>query len=438
MRRRCFLPLARLATVFGLLVASCPVASQTLGWTMIDSVTPRIEFRGIDCFDDRHCVTLGRDLAYQRMFVYRTTDGGATWGRIAREEEHFEGEDFWGRYLAIAHPSPSTIVVTCAPNIFLSTTDAGATWRVRELPEPYIERIAFVDSLHGIVSGYKGVVVTTDGGETWNAEYPRDTTALSIGAVAISQPGRLLVLGAQLTPLSLTFTMTSRDTGKSWLVSEPSIEAYRNDIMFIDETNGWISGSLRLESDNRVRDMFYRTTDGGATWEHVHDAVGTPPWEITDIDFADAAHGIAGGIQTKLQMTTDGGRTWERQFIQTDMERFSQIYVAYPSVDRAFAVSAEGGIYRFDRVSSASAPGPSAGGLSVVARTSPGLRVVLAFGGARGVVRYTVYDALGQFVTSGASRSDRAAAEITGLRPGLYLVRASDAHDAGTATFVAR
>jgi photosystem II stability/assembly factor-like uncharacterized protein len=91
------------------------------------------------------------------------------------------------------------------------------------------------------------------------------------------------------------------------------------EVHFVDEWHGWAIG---------MEGAILRTTNGGATWEHVDDPWGYGGWAI---HFANAAEGWAAGGECGdpqpgyIMHTTDGGDTWELQIDKYDIP-FTRFY----------------------------------------------------------------------------------------------------------------
>lgn len=143
------------------------------------------------------------------------------------------------------------------------TTTAGVTWQTLKLPVNHLESIHFVNELVGYVSGPDDTGGTiwrsVDGGATW-----RDITP------ALLPAGELNLWGCY----------------------------------FVDENVGVVIGG-----GCGVNQQFYRTTDGGASWQLFEQA--EPSTGLADAILYEAdGFGLAVS-SSRLWMTQDGGRTWE-------------------------------------------------------------------------------------------------------------------------------
>ncbi|RMH16119.1 MAG: oxidoreductase, partial [Gemmatimonadetes bacterium] len=122
-----------------------------------------------------------------RGVVLRTTDGGATWTRLATpagDSLQFRDVDaFDERTAALLSAGPGTL------SRLYRTRDGGATWTLQFLmdhPDGFLDCAAFWDADTGFaygdaVEGVLYVLRTDDGGRTW--------TRLGAGALPAAQPG---------------------------------------------------------------------------------------------------------------------------------------------------------------------------------------------------------------------------------------------------------
>ncbi|MCI0521447.1 MAG: exo-alpha-sialidase [Chloroflexi bacterium] len=176
----------------------------------------------------------------------------------------------------------------------LKTGDGGAAWRDVSPPEPVPpegtskEAIGyFLDDLTAWVTFYNPggypppnpatVWHTRDGGQTWQASAPLDTSELA----EIFGP---------------------------------------TDLQFVDAQNGWLLSHVGVGM-NHDYVVLYRTQDGGATWQRVlapfNDVSGVQACMKNELYFSDAqngwltgsCNGVAAGVL--LFKTADGGETWQ-------------------------------------------------------------------------------------------------------------------------------
>jgi photosystem II stability/assembly factor-like uncharacterized protein len=187
-----------------------------------------------------------------RFILIKTTDGGATWNELPRENspQAIEGD---GGFAA----SGTCIAVQGKANVWLGSgggavarifrsSDGGNTWKAAETPitagnaSSGIFSIAFKDARNGVIVGgdYKkeseagnNVAVTSDGGATWTlAKGPRPSGFRSAVAYVPGTRGPMIVaVGPSGSDYSL-------DNGASW-VSLGSMGFHA--VSFAGRDSGW-------------------------------------------------------------------------------------------------------------------------------------------------------------------------------------------------------
>ena len=117
-----------------------------------------------------------------------------------------------------------------------------------------------------------------------------DGQAVNSHYVAVGERGHILV---------------SQDKGQSWTQSKVPTCNLITALYMHDERLGWAVGHDA---------MILRTTDGGATWEIIHQA---PELELPllDIFFHNENEGVAIGAYGYYLESTDGGDTWSERII---------------------------------------------------------------------------------------------------------------------------
>ncbi|GEM_PF-5236382 len=185
--------------------------------------------------------------------------------------------------LGIHFFSPLRGIINGTQNTMRLTTDGGETWTTPEYPDVGIlADIDFVDSLVGWISTPPGLLMSTNGGDTWSL---------------IPIPGH---------------------NGGA--------------ISFVDREYGWAGGGSYVSSSGWIS----RTTDGGVTWTP---QVKNLDADIIRISFFDRSAGCAVGSFGRILWTDDGGENWR----ECESPTGSYIYwVQMLSPNEAMA-SAEGG-----------------------------------------------------------------------------------------------
>jgi len=97
------------------------------------------------------------------------------------------------------------------------------------------------------------------------------------------------------------------DGGDTWMAVAAGTKANLWAVHFDEEGTGLIGGGdTPWQNDGKSSGIIRRTTDGGVTWETVHEGNN----RISDFSFIDAKIGFAGGVGGRLLKTEDGGATW--------------------------------------------------------------------------------------------------------------------------------
>ena len=231
-------------------------------------------------------------MATAELDVYRSTDGGETWSRVADARNgatESSGFPFIGAKLDVTFVNSTTGWITGGNGmdrdwmLLYVTQDAGRSWQPQNLSLP-----------PQIAPHWSG----------W-AEPPIFFTARE-GILPVSYS----ILNESFESIArvVVFYMT-RDGGTRWTYSTPvSVTRMGPPSSFADVNHGWISDGAAL----------YATIDGGRLWTKVEP---TPLIaEVKQLDFispqvgwAVRSYALQSGIHQAppfLLRTLDGGRTW--------------------------------------------------------------------------------------------------------------------------------
>lgn len=198
----------------------------------------------------------------------------------------------------------------CSTSSILKTTDGGKSWNrhIEDVGEWRFYDIRFLNDKIGFVVGGKsffglnGILLkTTDGGETWQDVRPESLPILT--HISIVDEENIWICG-----YGTTILFTS-DLGASWTKKKLNTNvSWFTTIQFVDQYNGWVG------ADNNDSYGFFRTTDGGNTWQQIKNEIY---WVngVQAIFFVDQLNGwlapVLGFGFTAINSTTDGGLTWE-------------------------------------------------------------------------------------------------------------------------------
>lgn len=191
--------------------------------------------------------------------------------------------------------------------LILVTTDGGKTWERRPSgTTKALSAISFADHQHGFVVGSGGTLLaTTDGGVTWRPQNSETKDQL-LGVYALT-PAQVFVVGAFGTLLS------TYNGGRSWVKHELKwdilieqivkntgyVEPNLNAVYFSSSETGWVVGEFGL---------VLHTGDGGKTWASQRYGSDLP--QLYKVRFRDDYRGLAVGQAGNLIQTNNGGQRW--------------------------------------------------------------------------------------------------------------------------------
>lgn len=200
------------------------------------------------------------------------------------------------------------------------TTDGGTTWNASSQPSfpNGINNISFSDTLHGWASGtFSGSEVfiwkSNDGGLTWSQKFFKDNYQL-YGTAARGAQGNITVgLFHQIGIRDTGKIFSTTDGGQAWTEGTlgDTITALGN-ISFIDSLHGWMDGYYIDTSDNSQHPGFFRTINGGISWQLVKQVVYYFSFVDTSNGFAYTGYDNNGLF---IGRTRDGGLTWQPMYL---------------------------------------------------------------------------------------------------------------------------
>ena len=197
-------------------------------------------------------------------------------------------------FSAAAFQSANKVVLTTTHGYLYSTTDKGTTWQRKELNDSlFLQDVAFIDSLHGmVIDGWKNIFITNDGGATWK----RTQTPTVFGPNKLSLPSKDT---AYLCGLAGNI-WRSTDAGESWNQQASATSRDLYSMYFFDARSGIIMGD---------RGTLLKTTDAGEHWAQVS-IIGDNTHSWLAADFFGRDTGIVAGFGHFLT-TTNGGKDWK-------------------------------------------------------------------------------------------------------------------------------
>ena len=216
----------------------------------------------------------------------------------------------------VAFPTPSTGFMA-GGNHFYRSTDSGKTWVKDATVTTNPVTVNFFNQQYGYAVGDAGVIVTTNGGATW-----QNKRFIPGGDVWFVTPSTGYLAG-------YSSLYKSTDTGSTWipLIQRP----YPQSIFFLNEQQGWFGG----------RDSLYQTQNGGASWTGQKVTNG----DVRTIYFSNSSIGWL-TADSSVYRTTNGGSTWAKISLGAsafDLQ-FLNTQIGYVSITNSVLKTTDGGL----------------------------------------------------------------------------------------------
>ena len=324
-----------------------PVAThgQSPAWESL-KVETTASFRGLSVVDDRVVWASGT-----RGTVIRTIDGGTTWSvESLPGAATFDLRGIHARNANVAH-------VAATSGRIWRTTDGGRSWSLRYQSADtsmFLDAIVFVSDRVGFtlgdpMGGRFVMLVTRDGGDTWNEGPTNSRPEAMEGEAAFAASGTSLVfsnpqLGWLGTGGSVARVFRTVNGGASWTVAPSAIPPRAGSggvfsVAFAGLLNGIVVGG-DYERPDSTRGTSAFSQDGGVTWQP---SASFPRGYRSGVAMRRVNTGemiaIAVGT-TGSDISRDGGRTWS----PLDGTAFNSVQFAPSGV--AFAVGGRGRVAR--------------------------------------------------------------------------------------------
>jgi photosystem II stability/assembly factor-like uncharacterized protein len=286
--------------------------------------------------------------------VVKSTDGGASWTAIL---------DSCGS-LALAPSLPSRLYARTADGL-LRSDDGGATWT--KLGTSGQGSVSLASGAVGdfLVSGMfvasdrpdtilandgdAGVLLSTDGGETWRAVAGRPGLSQVI-AEAPDDPSTFYAGGI---PFGI---FKSTDGGESWAFATQSSGPVSVLALAIDPSNPLTiyavqDGNGGFDANDPNAPLVWRSTDGGATWTQAN-FQGLSDVIVSQGLFYDARtpgmlYAVTTGETARVFRSLDGGATWQDLSEGGLSHRWSNSAVLDPAPGGGLYWATNHGLYRW-------------------------------------------------------------------------------------------
>jgi photosystem II stability/assembly factor-like uncharacterized protein len=293
--------------------------------------------------------------------VWKTIDGGRTWRPIF-DEVHVPSIGA----LALAPSNPNIVYVGTGDQLegdgVFKSTDAGATWKnvgLRDvhhisslIVDPRNPDIVLVGTYDFVSTGeMRGVFKTSDGGRTWNRVLFKDPSTGIADMVAAPDDASIVYAASyspQFDPATRRTTRSeshvwrSSDKGSTWQqVAEAGLP---------DNPRGRIGVAVAPGANGRrvyaiMNQGFFRSDDGGATWQQSTKdprVVGSGYFSRTYADPHNSE--VVYVMQTATYKSTDGGKTFAAWKGEPSGEDDHVIWIDPADSKRIFMGTDQGGV----------------------------------------------------------------------------------------------
>ena len=269
--------------------------------------------------------------------IVHTDDGGLTW----TSQDAGTSVDLW----AAACVGPSRCWAVGPWGNILHTSD-GATWGPQVSNTTVgLTAVDFVDQSHGWAAGNgrgtspPGVVHTTDGGLTWEAQAlpasPPGVDGLwQLDGIDFVDSNNGWAVGGRP---GVGMVLHTDNGGADWSVQDFTTagEALA-DVFFLDANNGWAVGGGGV----------IHTDDGGATWRRQTTPIAA---DLQSVAFGGAGNGWVVGAGGEILHTIDGGASWtQTSATVTGIPSLMLWSVAFADAEHGWATGEYGVILRYD------------------------------------------------------------------------------------------
>jgi len=249
-----------------------------------------------------------------------TKDGGKTWTSSEAITEKMYG---------VSAVNDSLIFAVGKSGSIFKSYDGGISWSQSQEGERPHNDVSFKGAFGVIVGYYGSILVSTDYGETWTDktvdinDHLNDVEVVNDAcAFAVGDDG---------------YIVCTTDTGATWTVKEYGVSYYGfNRVSFVNELEGYATG----ENYSKNSFMFYRTLDGGQTWQSMSGDGIEKSDRYNLIDFASTGEGWIAGNQG-IMHTTDTCNTWSHCNVRGVLD------LQVVDSKNAFALASGNKIYRY-------------------------------------------------------------------------------------------
>jgi photosystem II stability/assembly factor-like uncharacterized protein len=307
--------------IFFLIIScfNCNLYSQSGTWRIVDSLKfyidgapyPRLfNSIAIDCADTNNCAFAARyGLTYPMTRI--TSNGGESW-KIGMIDSITKGDqDMYIPPNEICYPDTSLCIMICDEGYYFISRDKCRTWEKYRLGKDPLNRISFLNKDVGVINSFYNIYITRDGARSWET-YRHDSLNIDTNYLPETTNNVFMLSSDIMFGLfyrqDIKYLVNTIDGGKRWNYISTFPENVQN-IFFFDEQTGFVAGRPKVNTGIH-KDIIYKTTDGGNSWEIKVDTIIKGKTGISQIYFSDKKNGVALGTGWDLWRTSDGGDSW--------------------------------------------------------------------------------------------------------------------------------
>jgi photosystem II stability/assembly factor-like uncharacterized protein len=283
--------------------------------------------------------------------VYKSFDNGVTWAKVFNNAGTYSESQVWYNNILRIHPTDPNLVWTGMTNMY-RTTDGGTTFGFASTagdyhPDHHVIEYAPSDAGKMVFGNDGGIFTSTDGGATWVHAGNLPITQFYAGTVAL-QSVNYVMGGAQDNSTMRTFTGVDNDwalifggDGFNCAVDPTNVNRiyaeYQNGGLVFSSDGGsnWNSGTNGINFGEPVNwqmpfalnpqnpmtlyagtNYLYRSTDGADNWTKISPILTYnlggffSTLSTIDVSPVDSNTVYVGTGDGRLWVTTDGGSNW--------------------------------------------------------------------------------------------------------------------------------
>lgn len=212
---------------------------------------------------------------------------------------------------AIFTLSPNRAIITGSGGTIMTTEDTGQSWHIQRLSQvDWVRKYSFIAEHEGwIIGNLSKIFKTDDGGINWenlNTSIQIDFSNYGLDEIEFidASTGYLLANPSSARPqneqdLYPGLIYKTEDGGIHWAQLDIGIPRKYNQVVFVDNLNGFLLSQPYYSNFDFDSTMLHRTENGGQTWTTISGR------GYGRIHFINERIGWAGNYKT-----TDGGQTW--------------------------------------------------------------------------------------------------------------------------------